>query len=69
MGCKNSSRMEPCCIGWKPSLLFVNLNSSLNSLKSFISVVEVGEAVNELNGNVKDTIEKDLDDDRHTVVR
>ena len=31
----------------------------MNSLKSFISVVEVGEAVNELNGNVKDTIEND----------
>ena len=28
-------------------------------MKSFISVVEVGEAVNELNGNVKDTIEND----------
>ena len=44
-------------------ILFVNLNSSLNSLKSFISVVEVGEAVNELNENVNDTTENDLDDD------
>ena len=29
----------------------------------------VGEAVNELNVNVNDTIEKEIDDDRHTVVR
>ena len=41
-------------------ILFVNLNSSLNTWKDFVSV---GKAVNEPNVNVNDTTEKDLDDD------
>ena len=62
--------MESCCIGVETfpplcqSKLFIELLKSL-----YFDSRMVGEAVNELNVNVNDTIEKEIDDDRHTVVR